>query len=120
MEDLKSGDLCIQATVQENVLRLDWQGKSIDRAPSKILRPYFKRIEESATQAKQTVEMHFEGLEHFNSSTVAALIQWIQGARACKLKTVIVFDANLTWQKLSFEALRIFEKPDGLLVFKHA
>ena len=57
----------------------------------------------------------FTKLEHFNSSTITSIIQLIQECRAKGVKLVIVFDAAVKWQKLSFDALRVFAKPDGLL-----
>ncbi len=60
------------------------------------------------------VEMHFEKLEHFNSSTIAAIIRFIQDARTKGVRLVIVYNQALKWQKLSFDALRVFAK-DSLL-----
>jgi hypothetical protein len=59
--------------------------------------------------------MHFEALEHFNSSTVAALIHLIQEARSRQIPLVFVYNQSLKWQKLSFDAMRVFIKSDGLL-----
>ncbi len=119
MDSLVAGNLTIQVTVVDGgVLQLDWRGKSNDRQPTKILRPFFTEVEKIAAADGKSVEMHFEHLDHFNSSTITALIQFIQSLRANNLKLVIVFSAALKWQKLSFEALRIFEKPDGLLTFQ--
>jgi hypothetical protein len=58
--------------------------------------------------------MHFENLDHFNSSTIAAVIRFIQEARVKAVKLVIVYNQQLKWQKLSFDALRVFAKDDLL------
>ena len=50
-----------------------------------------------------------------NSSTITAIIQIIQEARVRPSRLVIVFDATKNWQKLSFEALAVFVKGDGVL-----
>lgn len=121
MENLEAGDLTIQILAGgDGVIQLDWRGKSNDRQPNKILRPFFIEVERVAAAQGAAVEMHFENLDHFNSSTITAVIQLIQGLRAKNIKLVIVFSSELKWQKLSFEALRIFEKPDGLLSFRPA
>jgi alpha-D-ribose 1-methylphosphonate 5-triphosphate synthase subunit PhnL len=51
----------------------------------------------------------------FTSATVTALIQLIRKARAQGIALVIVFNAEKKWQALTFDALRSFELPDGLL-----
>jgi hypothetical protein len=95
---------------------LTWKGRSGARTPSELLVPYFRNLLDAAAQrGKVAVEMHFEGLEHFNSSTVAALIHLIQEARGRQVPLVFVYDQALKWQKLSFDALRVFAKSDGLL-----
>jgi hypothetical protein len=58
--------------------------------------------------------MHFERIEHFNSSTITALIRLIQTARKAGVKLVMVYDQNLKWQRLSFDALRVFDKNNEL------
>lgn len=97
-------------------IRLVWKGRSGARNPSEVLMPYFRGVLEAASQRGRVgVEMHFEALEHFNSSTVAALIHLIQDARGKQVPLVFVYDRNLKWQKLSFDAMRVFVKSDGLL-----
>jgi hypothetical protein len=97
-------------------IRLVWKGRSGARNPSEVLMPYFRGVLDAASQRGRVgVEMHFEALEHFNSSTVAALIHLIQDARGKQVPLVFVYDRNLKWQKLSFDAMRVFVKSDGLL-----
>jgi hypothetical protein len=59
------------------------------------------------------LELHFEELDYFNSSTITSLIQLIQEARAKGIPLTYVYDPALRWQKLSFDALRVFVG-DGL------
>ena len=97
-------------------IRLTWKGRSGARNPSEVLMPYFRNVLDTASQRGRVgVEMHFEALEHFNSSTVAALIHLLQDARGKQVPLVFVYDRNLKWQKLSFDAMRVFVKSDGLL-----
>jgi len=115
LEDCRFGDLVITAHESGGVIRVDWNGKSNDRQPGKVLDPWFGRAVSRALDSHASIEMHFEGLEFFNSSTITSIIQLIQDVREKGIKLVIVFNAQLKWQKLSFDALRIFEKADGLL-----
>jgi hypothetical protein len=117
MNDFVSGDLRIDVfeAVPPSPTRLFWNGKSIERDPSRLLVPFYERILKTATDKHTPIEMHFERLEHFNSSTVSTLIQLIQEARKRNIKLVLVFKEGLRWQKLSFDALKVFVKDDGLL-----
>ncbi|MCU0656567.1 MAG: hypothetical protein MUF64_15340 [Polyangiaceae bacterium] len=121
MEDLIAGDLKIQAIERSpTILELLWTGKSNARNPTAVLQPYFSQVLAVAMERKLAVELHFEKLEHFNSSTITAIIQLIQEARTKAVKLTITFDHAVKWQKLSFDALRVFSKGDGLLEFRSA
>jgi hypothetical protein len=114
---LQSEGLRIDADVVEltGTLRLYWKGRSGARSPAAVLTPYFERALADVSARGVPLEMHFEQLEHFNSSTVAALIHLIQSARSRDVRLIFVYDQNLKWQKLSFDALRVFVRSDGLL-----
>jgi hypothetical protein len=127
MQDLVAGDLHI--TVEERVAEgvvvgvvLIWKGKSDDRHPARILGPYFAAILDHAADRASAVEMHFEELEHLNSSSIASVIRFIQDARARRLRLVLVYNQALKWQKLSFDALRVFVRgaDDDLLELRGA
>jgi hypothetical protein len=95
-------------------LRLDWRGRSTDRQPEIVLAPFFRQVLDAAGQGG-ALELHFEALDHFNSSTITAIIGLVAQARARGTRLVLVYDPALRWQKLSFEALMVFRKDDGLL-----
>jgi len=116
MQSLIVGDLRIEATEDSMVpsLQLLWKGKSNSRHPSERLGPYFRDALMAADARHLPLELHFEKLEHLNSSTMTSIIQLIQGARSRAVKLVLVYDPALRWQKLSFDALRVFAKDDLL------
>jgi hypothetical protein len=119
MENFRAGDLRIDVVqTAQGGLMLVWRGKSNDRQPARILRPFFDEVDALAQSQNLAVTMHFEALEHFNSSTITALIQIMQSMRQKGVKLTVFYNGELKWQKLSFEALRIFEKQDGLLKFQ--
>lgn len=118
MDSLVSGDLRIDMVAQAGgTVQLEWRGKSNDRSPGKILAPYFASVLARAAEQKLTVEQHFENIDHFNSSTIAAVIQLIQDARTLNVPLVLVYDQTLKWQRLSFDALRVFAH-DSLLTLR--
>lgn len=114
MDDLIAGELRITAGDLQagQPLQLIWLGKSGDRHPRKVLEPYFSTVLESASAQGCSLELHFERLQHLNSSTITALIQLIQDARQKSVKLAFAYDPGIRWQKLSFEALDVFAK-DG-------
>lgn len=112
---LVSGDLLVEARAANENLRIDWSGRSNARHPGALLTPYFEAVLVRARAAGCGIESHFERMEFFNSSTVTALIQFIREARAQGTALAITFDGRQKWQALSFEALKSFELPDGLL-----
>jgi hypothetical protein len=100
----------------EGAIKFVWKGRSVARNPGELLVPYFQRVfQEAADRGPVPVEMHFEVMEHFNSSTVGALIHLIQDARGRRVPLIFVYDQRLKWQKLSFDAMRVFVRSDGLL-----
>src|SRR5688572_17588011 len=79
IESFSAGDLTIAAEDQEaGPIRLLWQGSSTDRYPGRLLSPYFSTVLVQAATRKAPVEMRFEKLDHFNSSTITCIIQVIQ------------------------------------------
>jgi hypothetical protein len=121
MQSLTVGDLRIEALEDEASasVRLLWKGKSNNRHPGDALAPYFREVLATAGTRRVALELHFEDLEHFNSSTITSIIQLIQDSRARSVKLILVYDQALKWQKLSFDALRVFAK-DELLELRAA
>jgi hypothetical protein len=114
LEQFQAGDLHIALNAaSKDAVRLDWTGRSSDRDPARVLAEFFGNALHRAGH-RGVIEMHFEELEHFNSSTISALIGFVRAARKAEIHLRLVFDPNQKWQELSFEALRVFEKPDGL------
>ena len=121
MDNLQSGDLTIEVTQSpEGVYACTWRGKSNERNPPEILKPWFEKLLAAVTERKGSIEMHFEKIEHFNSSTITALIRLIQTCRKAEIRLVMVYDQSLKWQRLSFDALRVFEKNDELFSLRFA
>lgn len=110
MNGLTAAGLTIDIQEEDDALHLLWTGKSIDRQPSQTLDPFFAKALAEATKKGARVEMHFERLTHFNSSTISCLIRLIPQARALGVKLVLAYDAASSWQQVSFDALRVFAK----------
>ncbi len=117
MDDLKTADLAIavKEVGEPPTLILSWSGRSADRYPNRVLGPFFGEALDRATALGAAMEMHFHALEHFNSSTITAVIELIQEARARNVRLVIAYDGAVKWQRLSFDAMRVFNRGDALL-----
>jgi hypothetical protein len=120
VEDLVAGDLSVRAADDAGAIVLTWSGRSNDRQPGRALDPYFAALVAEAVTKEARVEMRFGGLEHFNSATITSLIGLVQQARARGVKLSLVYDRALKWQRLSFEALRVLGKADGMLEIRPA
>lgn len=112
---MQFGDLRVDVNHSDGRMRLDWRGKSNARQPELELNPFFVGIAQEAIESKSTIEMHFEDLEFFNSSTITVIIQHVKAFRGKGIKLLLSYDRGQKWQKIFFDALVMFEKSDGLL-----
>ena len=98
-------------------LRIRMIGKSASREAGKVLAPLFDQALALARSESRTLSLHFEDLEYFNSSTIAALVQFIRSAQEGGVGLEVVYDSRQKWQAMSFDALRRalrpFEAADG-------
>ena len=110
LDDLESGSLTLRLRTTDAMLRVYWLGRANHRRPAEVLNPYFDKLITTATQNRRELEFRFEQLEHFNSSTILVLLHLIQTLRSRKLRLTLVYDGDLKWQKMTFEALRKLAK----------
>jgi hypothetical protein len=108
-----SGELRIEVlAVSVTRFRLDWRGRSASRDPGVDLQPWLSDVRTEARNAQASIEMHFEALEYFNSSTVAVLVDFVRAASSDKVPVSISYSAEVRWQRLSFQALQVFSLMD--------
>lgn len=117
MAGLQADDLRVESAEDpaEQRLVLTFLGRSDARQPELVLRPFLGDQLTRAAQAGLAIEMRFEKMEYFNSSSITVFIKFVQDARQQQVKLTITYDGKARWQKLTFDALRIFERGDGLL-----
>ncbi len=112
---LHLGDLRVAAVPAGGALRMDWSGRSNHLDPGTLLFPFLAEATKRAVESGSSIEMHFEGLEFFNSSTISVIIQYVKDLRKAQVKVAVFYDPHHKWQKVFFDALSMFEKGDGLL-----
>lgn len=113
MRSLERDELTIHASQPSpDSLRLDWRGRSAFRRPEEIFGPYLDAVLVRARDRSADIEMHFEDLDYLNSSTVAVLVRFLRQVRGEGLGISFMYRANVRWQRLSFDALRVFQHLD--------
>ena len=106
MESFQFQDLTVNWSSDAGRQQLFFSGKSNSRHPALVLGPLWSQVLGVARQGEKSIELDFVQLEHFNSSTISALVQFINEALAAGVKLRIRYDGKLKWQVLSFEALQ--------------
>jgi len=106
------GELIVKAE-REGAERIEvlLGGKSSSRDAGRELQPVFEQLLSTAREERRALVLHFERLEYFNSSTIAALVQFIRTAQQTGVSVVVRYDAALKWQAMSFDALRRALRP---------
>ena len=106
MERFTFQDLTVNWTTDGSRQQLSFLGRSNSRNPGLIMAPMLTQVLETARQRGHGIELDFIKLEHFNSSTISALVQFINQTHDKGVRLVIRYDGRLKWQVLSFEALQ--------------
>jgi hypothetical protein len=112
MDTIALGDLT--ATLDRGdagMLRVRLSGRSASREAGKTLAPLFDGVLSTARGEARALALHFERLEYFNSSTIAALVQFIRSAHEAGIGLTVVYDGRQRWQAMSFDALRRALRP---------
>ncbi len=112
MDTIQLGDLTATFDRQDaGMLRVRLAGRSSSREAGKALAPLFDRCLADARAESRGLAVHFEKLEYFNSSTIAALVQFIRTAHDGGVGLTVVYDGRQRWQSMSFDALRRALRP---------
>jgi hypothetical protein len=115
-EKFVEGDLIIEAERAPGApLRLVWHGRSVHRDPARVVGPFLEDAIGEAVSSSRAIDLAFEAMEYFNSSTITAVVDAIAEARVRGVRIVVTYDGARRWQELSLGALRVLERDDGLV-----
>jgi hypothetical protein len=115
-EALQSGELTIEpGRDTDGTLVLVWRGRSTDPQPARVIVPYVTLWLEKALHQKAALRLELAPLEDMSSSTITAIVEIIREASSRQTPVTLSYDASKGWQKLGFEALRVFATPGGVL-----
>ncbi|WP_372682645.1 SiaC family regulatory phosphoprotein [Desulfosarcina sp.] len=104
--------LSIEVIEHESSICVNWEGKSIDREPSKFISPILVKVLEMASSFNKRIIMDFQHLSYMNSSTITPIIKILDRAKKGMTKITIVYCKSLKWQELNFSALEVFKTKD--------
>jgi len=110
--------LTIRIVEHENSIDVKWEGKSVDREPSKFISPILVKVIEMASDLNKRIIMDFQSMSYMNSSTITPIIKILERAKKGMTKITIFYQKSLKWQELNFSALEIFKTKDNRLEIK--
>jgi len=112
MQNFQQDELSIEVSQQDEHFRVIWRGKSVARDPSVTLAPFFSQLLLEAQEQQSGIELHFETIEHCNSATLSAVIQFVRDALNAQVAVRLHYDASRSWQRIGFAAFRMLEQAD--------
>jgi hypothetical protein len=110
--------LTIQVVEHKDTIDVRWEGKSVDREPSKFISPILVKVLEMASDLNKRIIMDFQNMAYMNSSTITPIIKILERAKKGMTKITIFYQKSLKWQELNFSALKIFRTKDNRLEIK--
>ena len=117
-EKYTNKNLSIEVTEHESTIDVKWEGKSIDREPSKFISPILVKVLEMASALNKRITMDFQNLSYMNSSTITPIIKILDRAKKGMTEITITYQKTLKWQELNFSALEVFRTEDNRLEIK--
>ena len=110
--------LTIEIIENETSIDVNWEGKSVDREPSKFISPILVKVLKMASVMNKRIIMDFQSLSYMNSSTITPIIKILERAKKGMTRITILYQKSLKWQELNFSALEIFRTNDNRLEIK--
>ncbi|MBE2248286.1 MAG: hypothetical protein IAE78_01980 [Myxococcus sp.] len=112
MRGIVAGDLVIDVVhASPDLIEVFWSGSSNAKDPAVTLRPFTTLLLAEAKTRSARVELHFEKLSFINSSTVSALIRFLQDAAGDGVKVALFYDGALRWQEHNFKTISLLHGP---------
>lgn len=108
MKDFKHANLTITLNKVGNMVTMTWIGQSDTKDPASELKPYLLSVIEEVKDNQLTIK--YNQLEFMNSSSVKAIVQFITSLNTAGITTTVTYNAESSWQRLSFGALKTFAR----------
>jgi hypothetical protein len=108
----------LDVSTDDDRLRVQWKGRANERRPAATLNPFFERLIEAAKASSARIEFDMSELEHISSSTIVVIVQLLKKLDAERLPIMLEYDDSVSWQHMTFDALRYLSGPDKMLELK--
>ncbi|MCB1323644.1 MAG: hypothetical protein H7A21_16185 [Spirochaetales bacterium] len=112
-ETLQHDDLQLELVTEQETIRLNWFGRSLEKDPEEFLEPAIARALELGRANEACIEMDFRELTYMNSVTLKPLIRFLHDVRDGNERVRIFYDGELKWQALNFGVLRRLADKEG-------
>ncbi len=106
MNNFTHDEFTITNKTTNNVVTMSWLGQCDFRDSVRIVTPYLTQFIEDVKGYELIV--HYQFLEFSTSSFVKVILQFVTQLNTAGVKTMILYDAAVNWQKVSFMALGTF------------
>ena len=114
----KNEFLTLELDEMESGYKLQWLGKSVEREPGKFLNPLLSNLLMEGKKNNKRITVIFNGLSYMNSSTIMTISKFLEKGKDGNSQITICYDGERRWQKMSFNALKIFQTNDGKIIFE--
>ncbi len=111
-------DLSLEITETDTTFEIRWLGKSIDREPGKFLNQILSNLLMEGKKNSKRLVLDFHDLSYMNSSTIMTISKFLENGNDGNNDITIKYDIERRWQKLSFNALKIFQTKDDTILFE--
>ncbi len=108
LERFTSDALTIVVSEDAGQATVSWLGTSDARDPGQVLTPFFEGL--AVKLAGKSVAVDFRQLEYMNSGTVSPIIQLARSLDAQGVKTRLLYDTKVGWQRVNFVCLKNIAK----------
>lgn len=112
-ETFTSNRLCIELIDGDDVVLLQWRGRSDDREPGQFLVPLMVSALQRCAGGARPLVMDFTAVEYMNSSSFSPLARLLERSAQGNDRVRLEYSQARAWQRLSFSALKAFETRDG-------
>jgi hypothetical protein len=104
MKSFEQDGLTIAVKNEQSNATVNWLGTSDSRDPTQQLSPYLESLVDALKGKSVTVD--FRKFEYMNSATVSPLITFVKRLDANGIRTTLLFDGSLNWQRLNAQCLK--------------
>lgn len=98
-------ELTLQIIFEGNNAKMVWSGICENQEPELNLSPFLQQHMPSLVGSELTIDFH--NCEYVNSASITLLFQLIKQLNARQIKTQILYNLEMEWQRITFRSVKI-------------